>query len=88
MQEVIFVMHVIYVALQLIKINAGHQHSSAGLLSDYCDGKAFKHHSLFKDNSNSLQIIFYFDEVELCNPLGSYRKKHKIGIWDLYKQTP
>lgn len=28
----------------------------------------------------SLQITLYYDELELCNPLGSHRKKHKIGI--------
>ena len=28
----------------------------------------------------ALQINLYYDELELCNPLGSRRKKHKIGI--------
>lgn len=35
-------------------------------------------------NSSVLQIILYYDELELCNPLGSRRKKHKIGILSLY----
>ena len=27
-----------------------------------------------------LQIIAYYDELELCNPLGAYVKKHKLGV--------
>ena len=29
---------------------------------------------------SSLQIIGYYDELEICNPLGSSIKKHKLGI--------
>ena len=25
--------------------------------------------------------MLYFDEVEICNPIGSNRKKHKLGNW-------
>ena len=35
---------------------------------------------LFSQNPTALQIIAYFDEVELCNPLGTHVKKHKLGI--------
>lgn len=62
-----------------MQVNSGHQESHEGVLSDYCDGKNFKNHPLYKDEPTSLQIILYFDELELCNPLGSHRKKHKIG---------
>lgn len=27
----------------------------------------------------ALQIIMYHDDVEVCNPLGSYRGVHKLG---------
>ncbi len=26
-----------------------------------------------------IQVIAYYDEIELCNPLGSSTKKHKLG---------
>ena len=33
---------------------------------------------------DGLQLFLYFDEVEICNPLGSKRKKHKLGKLILY----
>lgn len=30
---------------------------------------------------DALQINLYFDEVELCNPLGSKVKVHKLGMY-------
>ena len=50
------------------------------IMEDYCDGLEFKRHALFSSEPHSLQIMLYFDEVELCNPLGSSSKIHKIGI--------
>ena len=49
-------------------------------LEDYCDGESFKVHPLFSRHKESLQILFYYDEVEICNPLGSSRGKHKLGM--------
>ena len=50
------------------------------LQEDFCDGKLFREHPLFSSDPLALQIIAYFDEVEVCNPLGSHIKKHKLGI--------
>ena len=61
----------------------GHTRSD-GLLEDYCDGAQFKHHPLFCKQPKSLQIMLYFDEVEVCNPLGSKVKTHKLGTVSLY----
>lgn len=44
-----------------------------------CDGSVYKTHPLFSQDNSAIQIIAYFDEVELCNPLGSSTKKHKLG---------
>ena len=63
----------------IIQVIAGHQELTEGTLSDYCDGKKFKEHPLFSIDSDALQIILYYDELELCNVLGSCHKKHKIG---------
>ena len=49
------------------------------IMEDYCDGLQFKTHALFSSEPHSLQIMLYFDEVEICNPLGSSSKIHKIG---------
>ena len=52
---------------------------SNGIMEDFCDSPKAKAHSLFSIHSTALQILLYFDECELCNPLGSFRKKHKLG---------
>ncbi len=49
------------------------------VLADFCDGTAFVTHPLYSCYPNSLQIILYYDNVEVCNPLGSRAKKHKLG---------
>ena len=65
-----------------MQVNGGHQETSEGVLHDYCDGKRFKEHLLFSTKPTALQLILYYDDVELCNPLGSRRKKYKIGNYD------
>ena len=38
-------------------------------------------------SSYSLQIQLYYDELEVCNPLGSKAKKHKLGKNDISMHT-
>lgn len=57
-----------------IQIENGHK--SSGILHDFCDREAF---TLFS-KSRCFTNIFYFDELELGNPLGSKVKIHKLGI--------
>ena len=38
-------------------------------LSDFCDGELFKTHPLFSTEKNALQIIAYYDEMEVVNPI-------------------
>ena len=49
------------------------------LLADFCDGSLFKGHPLFSIDRNAFQIVGYYDDLEVVNPLGSYVKKHKLG---------
>lgn len=51
-----------------------------GIMTDFCDGQLFHNNPLFSADPLALQIIAYFDELELCNPLGAYVKKHKLGV--------
>lgn len=51
-----------------------------GLIEDFCDGLLFSEHPLFSRVPHALQVIAYYDELELCNPLGSHVKQHKLGI--------
>ena len=63
-----------------IQVERGHQ-STDGILRDYCDRRVFAEHTLFQAHSTALQVCMYYDDLELCNPLGSKRSIHKIGIF-------
>ncbi len=49
------------------------------MLGDYCDGELFLNSELFQEDPCALQIHLYYDEVEVCNPIGSKAEKHKLG---------
>ncbi len=53
---------------------------SNGILQDFCDAESFQSHPLFSSDPFALQILAFYDELELCNPLGTHVKKHKLGI--------
>lgn len=54
--------------------------ASNGLLMDYCDGELFKSNQLFREDPRALQIQLYYDEIEVYNPIGSFAKRHKLGM--------
>ena len=54
------------------------------LLGDFCDGSDFKNHPLFYLDEKCLQLMLYYDDVEVCNPLGSKVKLHKLGMLFLH----
>ena len=66
--------------LYLLQVQQGHA-SSDNVAADYCDSSHFKNHPLFSQDHRHLQIELYYDDVEFCNPLGAYRKKHKLGMF-------
>lgn len=55
-------------------------HQSGGsTLGDFCDGSIYKAHPIFSSDPLALLVIGYYDELELCNPIGSYIQTHKLG---------
>ena len=50
------------------------------LLADVCDGTIFTTNSILCDDEATLQIVAYYDEFTIVNPLMSCAKKYKIGI--------
>ena len=73
----IYVYSLLFVPIQVLR---GYSRTD-GLLANYCDGAMYKAHSLFSAYSENppLQIMAYYDDVEVCNPLGSHANKHKLG---------
>ena len=53
--------------------------STDGNIRDVCDGEYMKNHVLFSSHATALQVIAYYDDIEVVNPLGTKRKKHKVG---------
>jgi hypothetical protein len=62
------------------EVMRGHGRSD-DLIEDYCDGSSFKDHPLYSTCPTALQLMLYYDDVEVCNPIGSRAKKHKLGIF-------
>lgn len=55
-----------------------------GCYKDITDGLNFKSNPLFAFTGKEyppLFLLFYFDEFEICNPIGAYRKKHKLSAF-------
>ena len=52
-----------------------------GINYDIFDCSVFTNDNYFKGNDNSLQLILYQDEVEVCNPLGSKAGIHKLDMY-------
>ena len=58
---------------------SGPHQSPDELLRDVCDGAIFHDNPILRNDEQALQIIGYYDELTLTNPLMSRAKKHKIG---------
>ena len=55
--------------------------SNDDVLRDVMDGDFFKQHPIFSQDLYVLQILAYYDDLEVANPLGSKSKIHKIGMF-------
>lgn len=52
--------------------------TTPGFFQSFRDGRYFQCNKLFGEEESSLALAFYTDDFEVCNPLGTSRKKHKI----------
>jgi len=60
---------------------------AVGTYTDYRNGMLVRRQGTNADNI--LNILLYFDEIELCNPLGSRAGNHKLGmVYLLVKDLP
>lgn len=58
-----------------------HSHGSKdGVLRDVVDGEFYKSHPIFSLHNDAIQLLGYYDDLEIANPLGSKSKIHKIGM--------
>ena len=47
-------------------------------LKDVKDGDLYRHNSYFKDNPEAMTLMLYSDAIEVVNPIGAGRGKHKV----------
>lgn len=66
--------------ISIFKVMSGQHQSPGEVLLDICDGTIFSSNSLLNSNETALQIIGYYDEFTVTNPLMSRAKKYKIGM--------
>ena len=73
--------HNLFDRVVIMQVLTGHCRVE-GLLAAYCDEAIYKTHNLYSENTRnpSLEIMAYYDDVEVCNPLGSRDKMHKLGM--------
>ncbi len=51
---------------------------SKEVLKDVKDGSAWTENPYFQQNKDALSLLFYSDELEVCNPLGPSKGVHKV----------
>ena len=66
----------------LEQVYSANTHQS-GYYRDFTDGLYYKNNPLINssDSQPRLSLIFYFDEFEIVNPIGSHRKIHKMAAF-------
>ena len=45
------------------------------------DGTVYREHPIFSQEEQALKILLYFDDIEICNPLGKKSGVHKLGVF-------
>jgi hypothetical protein len=53
-------------------------HHEEDMLYDFKDGNFWKTSEFFRSNPDALGLIFYSDELEICNPLGAAKGRQKV----------
>ena len=54
-------------------------HEDTPTLTDFSNGSLFNEHPLFSNDPRSIQLLLYYDDVNVCNPLTN--KPHKLCLF-------
>ena len=72
---------ILHILFSFVQIFNSRQQTISDTIGDFCDGSSFQNLQIFKEDPCALQIRLYYDDVEMCNLLGSKTKKHKLGTY-------
>ncbi|XP_051164481.1 uncharacterized protein LOC127283564 [Leptopilina boulardi] len=85
LQTVKFVLSNKYVMQEILKDTD----QNTEFITSFRDGLYYQRHLLFKLNKSNVALLFYFDEFETVNPLGSKTGGHKLGaIYCTFRNLP
>lgn len=48
-------------------------------MRDFCDDQLIKESEIFKKDPMALQLIMFYDDIEVANSLGAKAGIHKLG---------
>ena len=71
------------------QINREALHGDQRVYRSFRDGENYKTNSFLAVDELRISIKLYIDEFEVCNPLGTSRKKHKLcGVYWVLDNLP
>lgn len=69
-------------------LSKAQEQSSPHQYKSYRDGTVYKENSFYSEDWR-ITLVLYIDEVEICNPLGTSRKKHKTtAVYRVFGNMP
>ena len=63
----------------ILQKNSNPYFAEDGVVKDVRDGKNFRENSFFQENPDAVPILLFQDELEITNPLGAGKSKHKFN---------
>lgn len=75
--------------IQEIVFRSARDCGSTGQYTSFRDGSHFKKNAFLFEEELRLSLLLYCDDFEICNPLGTSRKKHKVtGVYWVLADIP
>lgn len=66
---------------KITKLIDNEAHSMPGFLRGYQDGQQYSQLGIFKEYPHAIRLQLFYDDVEVCNPIGSKAGIHKLGMF-------
>lgn len=75
--------------IQQSVLKSPRHYSSSGQYTSFRDGSHFRHNTFLSGEELRLSLLLYCDDFEICCPLGSSRKKHKVtAVYWVFADIP
>lgn len=61
--------------------NEPNNNTNSESITSFRDTTTFKNSPFFQSHPNAVRINFYYDDIEICNPIGSRSSFHKLAMF-------